>query len=133
MLTLDDYFGRMSLAAGEEPSEEVRQNAAVLLERVNALLAELATIDAALHPVVNSGWRTSSYNAIVPNAAIRSRHITGEAIDLADPEGALDEYLFENQDRLAAHFLYMEHPASTKGWTHLQSTPPRSGNRVFFP
>jgi hypothetical protein len=29
--------------------------------------------------------------------------------------------------------LWLEHPASTKGWAHVQLRPPRSGRRVFYP
>lgn len=126
MITAEDYFGRLSHIT--QPDETVQANAAILLTRVNALLASLGA-----KPGVNSGWRSAAYNATVPNAAPRSKHITGQAIDLADPEGELDEYLLAHQDVLAAHELWLEHPAATKGWCHLQSVPPRSGNRVFFP
>lgn len=129
-LTLDDYFGAQSLT--EIPSAEVRANALRLLSRVNALLAKI-NLEEAREPKVNSGWRPAWYNSTVPGAAPRSRHITGEAIDLADPEGALDQYLMDYNVLLADHDLYMEHPAATKGWTHLQSAPPRSGNRTFYP
>ncbi len=131
MITPEDYFGRMTHI--EEPSQEIRENAAELLERVNALLADLAPMEEALAPAVNSGWRPASYNATIANAAPKSKHITGQAIDLADPDGDLDDYLFNNPQVLARHGLWLEHPLSTKGWCHLQCVPPRSGNRVFFP
>lgn len=131
MLTYEDYFGRVSHI--EAPSAEVQVNAGVLLARVNALLSDLPPFEAVMDVRVNSGWRPASYNAGVPGAAVRSKHITGEAIDLADPDGELDEYLFQHQEVLAAHGLWLEHPAATKGWCHVQTVPPRSGNRVFFP
>ena len=131
MLTSEDYFGRVLHI--EAPSDEVKVNAGILLARVNALLHDCAMIEAAAIPKVNSGWRPASYNATVPNAAVKSMHITGQAIDLADPDGDLDDYLFRHQDVLGDHGLWMEHPLATKGWCHLQSTPPRSGNRVFIP
>jgi hypothetical protein len=61
--------------------------------------------------------------------------MTGEAIDLYDPDGDLDEWLMSEKGRgiLEALGLWMEHPASTKSWSHLQTIPPRSGNRVFYP
>ena len=131
MLTLEDYFGRMSRA--EKPTPQVELNAGELLRRVNALLVECAHIPAAHDPVVNSGWRTRGYNATVDGAAVNSRHITGEAIDIADPDGELDEYLFDNPHILAKHELWMEHPLATKSWAHFQSVPPRSGRRHFYP
>lgn len=126
MLTLEDYFGRVSHVA--EPSDEVKVAAAILLNRVNALLAALNR-----RAEVNSGWRPASYNATITNAAPNSKHITGQAIDLADPDGDLDDILFKDPSLLIDYKLWMEHPLATKNWCHLQSVPPRSGNRIFFP
>jgi len=126
MITLEDYFGRVSHIA--DPSEDVEFNARELLLRVNTLLASLG-----LKTTVNSGWRPPAYNAMIPNAAPNSKHMTGQAIDLADPEGELDDVLFKDPTNLINHELWMEHPLATKGWCHLQSIPPRSGNRIFFP
>ena len=135
MITLETYFGAMSHLA--EPTEEQRHAAETLLERVGGLLAEpaLAGIDAAVNPRQNSGWRTPAYNAGVKGASKTSKHMSAEAIDLDDDCGELDEFLFSDEGRklLTIHGLWMEHPAATKGWCHLQSVPPRSGNRVFFP
>lgn len=130
MISIDDYFGAHALTSS--PSAVTRENALTLLARVNALLAEVPLVEAT-EPRINSGWRPAWYNATVPGAAPKSRHITGEALDLADPEGALDDYLFENQELLKRHNLFMEHPAATKGWCHLQCVPPRSGRQVFYP
>jgi hypothetical protein len=129
-LTIEDYFAKMSRA--EAPSQEVRDNALELLAKVNALLAEIP-LEEAQSPRVNSGWRTVGHNAITPGAAPNSKHVTGQAIDLADPDGVLDEYLFARPQRLVDHGLYLEHPLATKSWCHLQSVPPRSGTRIFMP
>lgn len=131
MITQEDYFGRVSHL--EAPSQEITENAAELLERVNALLEDCVPIEAAVAPRVNSGWRPAAYNATIANAAPKSKHITGQAIDVADPDGELDEYLIDNPQILARHGLWMEHPLATKGWCHLQCVPPRSGNRIFYP
>lgn len=135
MITLADYFGRVSHIA--DPDETVIANANELLLRVNALLQVVNDshpgIEAAMKPAVNSGWRPAAYNAVVPNAAVKSKHITGQAIDLADPDGELDDLLMNHNNLLEIAGLWMEHPLATKGWCHLQSVPPRSGNRVFYP
>lgn len=135
MLTLEDYFGRHS--SYEKPSDEVMDNAADLLAKVNGLLMAIGsvepTLDAAVNPVVRSGWRPKNYNMGVPNAAPNSKHITGQAIDLADDDGELDGFLLDHPEYLVAHDVYIEHPLATKSWTHIQSVGPRSGNRVFFP
>lgn len=59
--------------------------------------------------------------------------MTGQAVDLYDPDGALDDWCLAHPERLAEAGLWQEHPAATKGWLHLQSIPPRSRNRVFYP
>jgi hypothetical protein len=133
MISIDDY-----LAHGltiEQPSEAVIDNAQLLLPKVNALLerAAAAGVDCAVDPIVNSGWRPASYNATVPNAAVLSKHITGEAIDVRDVEGMLDDWCVRNLEVLAEIGLWLEHPLSTKGWCHVQSVAPRSGNRMFYP
>lgn len=125
-ITREDYFGRVWHIA--TPSEDVESNARELLLRVNALLAAVG-----FKTAVNSGWRPAAYNATVPGAAMFSKHITGCAIDLADPEGELDNLLYEDQRFLIEHQLWMENPLATKGWCHLQSIPPKSGRRVFIP
>ena len=130
MISLADYFGAHQVTS--QPSESTKENALILLARVNALLREI-DLPEAIKPRVNSGWRPAWYNATVANAAPKSKHISGEAIDLADPEGALDDFLMANTKLLQEHGLYMEHPAATKGWCHLQSIAPRSQNRVFYP
>ena len=126
MITLEDYFGHMSQTA--TPDDEICANAEALLVRVNGLCAFMG-----IRPTVNSGWRTPAYNATVPGASPTSKHMTGQAIDLGDPDGSIDQYLFDNPSTLETFELWLEHPASTKGWSHVQSVPPKSGNRIFFP
>lgn len=127
MLTLEDYFrGHLN------PPAEVVTSATELLNRVNACLAEVPYSEAQ-NPKISSGWRPADYNATVPNAAPNSKHITGQAVDISDPDGVIDAYLHTYFQILAKHELWAEHPASTKGWSHLQSIAPRSGNRFFYP
>jgi hypothetical protein len=109
---------------------DIEHNAEILLGLVNILLTRYGG-----HPKVRSGWRPPAVNAATPNAAPNSKHMSGQAIDLADPDGDLDDWLMSaiGQDHLATIGLWMEHPAATKGWSHLQSVPPKSKNRVFYP
>jgi hypothetical protein len=92
-----------------------------------------------LHPVtkthVSSGWRPPAVNAAQRGAAVNSKHMTGRAVDVYDPDGDLDEWLMtgDGQRALKEIGLWLEHPSATKGWSHLQSIPPRSQNRVFYP
>lgn len=127
MITLAEYFNGHTGAG-----DDVRENALALLARVNALLRELPYPEA-MTPTVNSGWRPAAYNKTVANAAPNSKHITGQAIDIADPDGMIDSHIHTHFDLLIKHRLWMEHPSATKGWCHLQSVPPRSGNLCFYP
>lgn len=129
MLTLRDYWQGRDVSHSLELTPEIEHSALRLLEIVNDLLAAYPGPT----PAINSGWRPPSYNATVPGAARRSRHMTGQAIDLDDDEGRLKAWLQDHPQMLDRYGLWMEHPAATKGWVHLQSMPPASGCRVFYP
>ena len=47
--------------------------------------------------------------------------------------GEFGAWCLTNMEELKKAGLYMEHPAYTKGWVHLQKRPTSSGNRVFIP
>ncbi len=128
MITYTDYFRGRDAQYPAECTPEVKDNAEVTRSRANALLAQFGE-----DRDVTSGWRPAAVNAATPGAAVMSRHLTGEAIDIYDPEGDLDEWCLAHLEVLEKLNLWMEHPASTKGWCHLQTAPPKSGNRVFYP
>lgn len=65
--------------------------------------------------------------------ALGSSHLYGCAVDIADPKGELAAWLRKNQHLLVAYGLWMEDPRYTKGWVHLSSYMPKSGNRFFIP
>lgn len=142
MIVLSDYWMRRDLTHGLALAPSVRRNAEITVDLVNTLLkravADGVTLDQAsprTGTLVSSGWRPPEINATTPNAAPNSKHITGQAIDIYDPDGDLDEWLTSStgQAALAEIGLWMEHPAATKGWSHLQTVPPKSGRRVFYP
>ena len=127
-MNLADYWMGREEKYKADLTEEIVANAAILVERVHKLL-EMFGED---RPI-SSGWRPPAVNGSTPNAAPKSKHMTGQAIDLADPEGDLDEWCMANAEVLEGLELWLEHPAATKSWCHLQSVPPKSGNRVFYP
>lgn len=134
MITLKDYWmGRDTQFPGQL-TNDIISNAMMTIDRANRLIDEFQT-DSGDHEVrkVNSGWRPPQINATTPNAAAKSRHMTGEAIDISDPEGDLDEWCMDNLPILQAIGLWMEHPSATKGWCHVQIVAPKSGKRVFYP
>lgn len=130
MITLADYFMGRDAEYPLAMSPQIEHNAEITVQLANALLARFGQ-----WRKVNSGWRPPQVNASTQNAAPNSKHMTAQAIDLADPDGDLDDWLMSDpgQRALEEIGLWMEHPASTKSWTHLQTVPPRSGRRVFFP
>lgn len=131
-IRLDDYWMDRDIAFADEITSDIRENAEDLIRRVNLLLPFMHNVDFELNPrtgtLISSGWRPESINRATPGAAAKSKHMTGQAIDLYDPDGDIKAWCYDNQDVLARPEidLYMEHPSSTKGWTHLQSIPPKS-------
>jgi|GEM_PF-5000317 len=115
-----------------ELTEQIRQNIDALVNKVNDLLNELGIERAD----VTSGFRTQSSNAATKNAAKKSNHMNGDAVDIMDDK---DQTLAAKitKDLLIKHDLFMESPKHTKGartnWVHLQTTKTRSGNRIFIP
>ena len=135
-ITLADYLmGRDTVPL----TNEQYLTAVSTVEKVNHLLGLLAGdgVDLEINPrtgsLVSSGYRPQNINANTPGAAPKSRHITLQACDLYDPEGEIDNWCMENLSVLEQIGLWMEHPSATKGWCHIQTVPPRSRRRVFYP
>lgn len=136
-ITVNDYL--MGRDQVYECSDEILNNAEITVGKVNSLLAVLEAegVKLEVHPntmsIVASGWRPPQVNSQVKGAAPRSKHMTGQACDLYDPEGEIDEYLVEHQQVLVTLGLYLEHPSATKSWSHVQTVGPKSGRRIFYP
>lgn len=134
MITLEQYWMGRDKAYPDLLTDDLRAAAAETIARANLLISAYNSMTKDQEQRrVNSGWRPPSVNAATPGAAPRSKHMTGHAIDISDPEGDLDEWCMDHQDVLQTIGLWMENPACTKGWVHLQTVPPKSGKRVFFP
>ena len=138
-ITLENYLMGRDSVYFHDFTPEIKANAEKTVLLVNALLAVLETegIPLEAHPntlsIVSSGWRPPQINNQVKGAAVRSKHMTGEACDLYDPDGLIDSYLLEHPEPLIALGLYVEHPSCTKNWSHVQVVPPKSNNRFFYP
>lgn len=128
MITLNDYYMGRDAQYPQLLTDDLRTNAEETIRRANNLLTMFGGDRS-----VNSGWRPPAVNASTPGAAPNSKHMTCQAIDLSDPDGDLDEWLYDTQARLIDLQLWMEHPATTKGWCHVQIVPPKSGKLVFYP
>lgn len=120
----------------DELTDEIRANAAETVSRANRLIFIYQKMTGDVRPRgVNSGWRPAAVNAATPNAAKKSKHMLGLALDISDASGAMKKWLMTpaGQQVLADCELWMEHPNATPTWVHVQTVPPRSGLRVFMP
>ena len=140
MITRNDYFTatdgtRRDIHYSGDMNPMIEDNAEVTVGKANLLLARFreSTGDTAQRKV-NSGWRPPMVNASTKGASPTSRHMTGEAIDIGDEDGKLDEWLMTEVGTAALIELglWHEHPRDTPGWAHWQTVPPKSGNRHFY-
>ncbi len=87
---------------------------------------------------VTSGLRLPEHNDATSNAAKRSAHLTGEAIDVRDVDGSLMRWVLQNLSLMQELGIYIEDfrwtRSKTKGyWVHLGTRKPSSGRRIFIP
>lgn len=138
MIRLKDYFGHK--IDHPDATQERKDNAEVLLSRVNVLLdyAEMQGV----YEVVNnpytdtqiSGTRNGSGDGgfrlqTSTTGAPKSSHKEGMGVDIYDPGNRLDKWL---TDEILEEFdLYREHPDYTRTWCHLQTRP--VAKRTFKP
>jgi hypothetical protein len=62
-----------------------------------------------------------------------SKHLSGQAVDMADKDGSLWLWCIANMKDLEAANLYLEDKSATPTWVHFQCVPPKSGKRIFKP
>lgn len=102
------------------------KNLEILLERLNAFRKDWGK------PItISSGYRPPAYNKGVGSK--KSWHLFCAAADLYDPDRALATHFITNQGDLVKYDFYIEHPAWTPTWLHIQIFPPSSGLRIFKP
>jgi hypothetical protein len=139
MITLEEYLMNRDTTHALEFSPAIRKNALATIDLVNRLLILAKGAGVQIRPrkdgtLTNSGWRPPSLNAKTPGASRTSLHMTGQAIDLHDPDGKIARWCMEGTHKALSDLgLWLEHPDFTPGWCHLQTKPPPSGNRVFRP
>lgn len=133
-LTLEDWITSSDQyperSRSPELTQEVKASASVLLTKVNRLLDQVGI----KNTKVSSGFRPSTINSKIPNAAKRSAHMTGLALDLNDPDGLLKKLIVHESGLLRSLGLFVENPASTPYWIHIDyvSRADRE-SRIFQP
>lgn len=97
-----------------------------LVKRINIVRAEWN-----VPMIVTSGFRTwqehsAIYYKMGKTTPKGSQHLIGAAVDIADKDGHLFEWLNENPEVLEKADLFCE--LGTRGWVHFQLNPFRSYN-----
>ena len=136
LITLKDYYKGRDVTYAAVLTSQIRVNAKLTIARVNALLTRfVAANPRAAIRTVNSGWRPPVVNRGVRRAAQKFNHLVALACDLSDDDEQLDKWLLTKagQAALIEIGLWMEQPAETPRWSHVQIVAPGSGNRVFWP
>ena len=144
-ITENDYFGPWW--GHEDITEDVRKNSDALLSAVNDLMnvAFEAGVDFTINPSTKSHISGQTLGGFRPKNATQgaplSGHKRGMSVDVFD--GKVGEgqkfarWCHNNQDKLKARGLHMEHYSATVGkntcWCHLSILPPDSGKIVYFP
>lgn len=127
MIGLDEYL----TSHGKYPERElmappeVLDNAIELLDRIVPLLNAVGMV----RPNITSGYRTPYVDKkLNPNGKLRL-HTKGLAIDLADEKKIWAPKF--TVELLAEHDVWLEDPAYTPTWVHLDIFPRQ--NRIFKP
>lgn len=119
----------------EDFTPRVCFNAGVLIEKLNALGFVPARAFSSCLRSRQSQIRIYKEKGITDESKIPfgSCHLTGEGVDIADPNGVLGDWLKANEDKLMELGLYVEDLHYTPGWCHIQTRAPKSGKRFFIP
>lgn len=133
--TLEQYLnaGQEHYTADQLDSTSLK-NATNLINKVNAL-GELVDY----HNIITSGYRSRErqieiYRQKGEKPALGSKHLSGHALDIYDPNGELKEKLLNTAvlDRARDLGLYFENFNSTPNWVHIQDeAPARTGGQIW--
>jgi len=141
IITIDMYFTDFATKKDrrkEYPDEftpEILASAKKLLIQVNSLLNDLGIEKCQ----VSSGWRPAAVNNKITNAAKKSYHMLGMAVDILDsPKQDLANLIASKPDLLKKYNLWLEDQTSTRGkntnWAHLDiGTRTDRPSRIFKP
>ncbi len=99
---------------------DIKENAKLLLEKVNILLCGLKVPKVG----ISSGFRPSAVNANTPGSAKRSAHMICQAVDIIDDKDqTLGKLITSHPEKLRELGLFVEDLGSTRGkntnWVHI--------------
>jgi len=143
MFTLEQYVGIWSTSKDWTP--ECKNNAKLLLSACLALENRLVVqygVTFPVNPATGSQIGGKTYGGFRPQSctqgAPKSGHKRALAVDRYDPLGEIDACLLAHPELLEEFGIYIEHPDSTKGWSHWgiklqKDDPPKSGKHIWRP
>lgn len=123
-----------------DTTDEQATNLQTLLDRVNKVRAAWGkpmTVTSGLRTMEDHLriYREKAEKAGVPfdesKVPMKSKHLIGAAVDIADGGLIITAWLKANPDALEDAELWCE--AGNSNWVHFQCIPPTSGNRWFIP
>lgn len=134
MISMKEILKNVKL---EDLPVEHQNNLYILHERINKIRSLYGK-----PMIVTSGYRSLSdhlriyrQKGIVDQSKIpmRSRHLSGQAIDISDPKQELQQWCLANVPILEEIGLWCEDFAYSPNWCHFQVVPPKSDKRFFKP
>ncbi len=138
MIAMKEIIGNLDIST--LPADH-QANLKILLEKINKVRA------AWNKPMtITSGYRSKEHHIEIykdiakqrgqvfdlSKVPMASKHLSGQAIDISDPDGKLFEWTKANEKLLADIGLWMEEKDDQKR-VHFQIVPPKSGKRWFLP
>ncbi len=112
-------------------TKEIDANLADLLVKLNKVRAAYGK-----PMIITSGLRSDERQAQLiaagKSTAVKSNHLKGLAVDIAD-DGKIKPWIMANMKLMEDLGLYFEDFSATKTWIHVQTVPPKSGRRFFIP
>lgn len=120
-----------SMQFKKEVTPELLENLQKTADIINQFLKHVGIVN----EIVSSGWRPSSVNEQTVNAAKKSNHILGLAVDLKDVNHNIFKAILKPENLAKAQELgiYFEDARWTPTWVHMQIVSPKSGKRIFIP
>lgn len=135
MILADEYFQDSITNYGYTPRSWDYEQVDDLLTRVAAMEESYVEETGGSLFDLRSGHRTREKTLALIKAGYRAsvggKHETSQAVDIADPENKIDDWLTDA--KLESFGLWREDPADTDTWCHVQNVPPPSGKRTFKP
>lgn len=138
MITVEQYAGQW-LGRDDFDAQKKSNAQEKLLPAVNKLIAIAIEdgVEFKTNHVTKSQISGQALGGFRPLScqigAPKSNHKQGLAVDIYDPDGEIDKWCIKNLNKLEECGIWLEHPSATKGWSHWQCVPVKSGNRVFMP